>query len=331
MLDSIPKLLREVSVQPYSDEVQGATAMLIGKGKPKSYFAQTEEDTPKKQVLESTKTVVQNAAYRMVRIAVSDELFGDGFMELLDSRWMVYKLNSDDSRLFRCDVFGEVVQWDVDTDRSALEFVLGLHDMWSRVIVKESGTDPWWIGDNVVTVPEGVARRRLEEEEMNETRDEEGAERDKEVEENSENDDGNEGDNYMSEKGVANVVEDGLGGFGMDGSEGDNDISEKGEGDADAVAVEDGHGGFVIQAEDAQPEVEAGDEKRGASSEQDDDEEESAEDKGAESDVLERDFSSYDTWMGILSASPVKYFVRIVESSEVGVVSLEDYDRDKEL
>ena len=331
VLDSIPKLLREVSVQPYSDEVQGATAMLIGKGKPKSYFAQTEEDTPKKQVLESTKTVVQNAAYRMVRIAVSDELFGDGFMELLDSRWMVYKLNSDDSRLFRCDVFGEVVQWDVDTDRSALEFVLGLHDMWSRVIVKESGTDPWWIGDNVVTVPEGVARRRLEEEETNETRDEEGVEGDKEVEENSENDDGNEGANYMSEKGVANVVEDGLGGFGMDGSEGDNDISEKGEGDADAVAVEDGHGGFVIQAEDAQPEVEAGDEKRGASSEQDDDEEESTEDKGAESDVLERDFSSYDTWMGILSASPVKYFVRIVESSEVGVVSLEDYDRDKEL
>jgi hypothetical protein len=85
LLDSIPKLLREASVQPYNEEREGATTMLIGKGKPKDYFAQGEDDfTPKKQTLASAQTVVQNAAYQMVRIAVSDKLFGDG-MEFLDS------------------------------------------------------------------------------------------------------------------------------------------------------------------------------------------------------------------------------------------------------
>jgi len=45
------------------------------------------------------------------------------------------------------------------------------------------------------------------------------------------------------------------------------------------------------------------------------------------SPIESRDFSVYDTWMGVLSASSVKYFVRIVPSSEVGVISLGDYDK----
>ena len=164
LLDNISVLLQEASMQPYSDEVEGATAMLIGKGEPKDLFAEDDDYIPQKQKLDSPASIVQNAAYRMVRIAVSDSRFGDGFVELLDSRWMVHTLKSDDSRLFRCDVFGEVVQWEVNNDKSALEFVLGLHDMWSGVIVSESGMSPWWMGDDVVTVPEGRTKhRRLDE------------------------------------------------------------------------------------------------------------------------------------------------------------------------
>ena len=45
--------------------------------------------------------------------------------------------------------------------------------------------------------------------------------------------------------------------------------------------------------------------------------------EGEENNQVERDLSSYDNWMGILSSSNVKYFVRIVKSSEVGVESID--------
>jgi UDP-glucuronate 4-epimerase len=303
LLDNIPILLREASMQPYSEEMEGATAMLIGKGKPKDFFAQGDDVIPSKQKLDSTSNIVQNAAYRMVRIAVSDTLFGDGFMEMLDSRWMVHTLKSDDSRLFRCDVFGEVVQWEVNSDRSALEFVLGLHDMWSRVIASQSGTTPWWMGDGVVTVPEGRAsHRRLEEEDLAIPDDDEER----------------QGENVLkNEEAVDLAVLT------------DDETGESEEEDADAPQGGDEGGGFVNEGVQQQ-EVVAGEKNRGASSEQDDDQAGFNDDEKDSELLLEgRDFSSYDTWMGVLSASSVKYFVRIVPSSEVGVVSLEDYDKEK--
>jgi nucleoside-diphosphate-sugar epimerase len=300
LLDSIPKLLREASMQPRNADMEGATAMLIGKGKPNDFFAQGDEDdfVPRKQVFESTNSIVQNSAYRMVRIAVSDKLFGDGFAALLDSRWMVHTLQSDDSRLFRCDVFGEVVQWDVETDRSALEFVLGLHDMWSRVIAVK----PWWMGENVVTVPEGpgVIRRRL-------------------LEEDDEEEEASGDDDETEEEEEEEEIEDE-----------DDEVQTVTDADSTDIDEENVRAGFGMKGEDVE-EVAAGDKKRGDSSEQDDDQVQQLDDVGVTEDMTteERDFSAYDTWMGVLSATSIKYFVRIVPSSEVGVVSLNDYEKSK--
>lgn len=283
LLDSIPKLLQEASVQPYNEEVEGRTAMLIGKGNPVDYFSQEYDfDNPQRQTLAPIETVVQNAAYRMVRIAVSDMLFDNGFMELMDSRWMVHTLQSDDSRLFRCDVFGEVIQWEVDTDRSALEFVLGLHDMWSQVIARESDDGAWWIGENVRTVPEGYGvhgtrRRRLQEED--------------------------------AKAGVAGE---------SDADEEDADV------DKEDIVIEEGDTSGIQAESVQQEEVDHGEVARGGSSEEDLDEGMGDDEADAPDILSERDYSSYDTWMGVLSASSVKYFVRIVPSSEVGVVSLDD-------
>jgi UDP-glucuronate 4-epimerase len=291
LLDSIPKLLQEASMQPYNEEVEGRTAMLIGKGNPADYFAREYDfDNPQRQTLAPIETVVQNAAYRMVRIAVSDMLFDNGFMELMDSRWMVHTLQSDDSRLFRCDVFGEVIQWEVNTDRSALEFVLGLHDMWSQVIARESDDGAWWIGENVRTVPEGYAasptrRRRLQEKDANgEVADEDGDE--------------------------DNVDGEGSG----DDLDGDKEDAGGEEGDKTGMQAES------VQQE----EVDHASVKRGGSSEEDIDQDTGDDEPDAADILSERDFSAYDTWMGVLSASSVKYFVRIVPSSEVGVLSLDD-------
>jgi len=308
LLDSIPNLLREAATQPYNEEMEGATAMLIGRGTPKDYFSDEDEDNmgTNQRALDSSSTLVQNSAYRMVRIAVADKLFGDGFMELLDSRWMVHTLQSDDARLFRCDVLGEVVQWEVDSDRSALEFVLGLHDMWSRVIVKASGVSPWWIGDNVVTVPEQhIIRRRLMEES--------GIDKENQQVTSDRTPTSDEDDNLETEARAINgkIVE----------SSDDDEILEE---TSDEQNPDDSErGGFVLDA-GAQQEVAADEEKRGESSdEHDDDELQAGEREGGED--LERDFSAYDTWMGILSSSSVKYFVRIVKSSEVGVVSIDGH------
>lgn len=328
LLDSIPKLLREASTQPYSEDMDGATAMLIGRGTPKDFFTEQDENEmqDRRQVMESTNTLVQNAAYRMVRIAVSDKLFGDGFMELLDSRWMVHTLQSNDGRLFRCDVLGEVVQWEVNTDRSALEFVLGLHDMWSRVITKTSGVAPWWIGDGVVTVPERhTMRRRLQEEEENvDARSKEHlvVDMSQEVESNEAR---NSGDAKESEE-MSQEVEDNEAKNSDDAKESEEKAGEGSDDDEvdnaeeqSPADTENERGEFVLDA-GAQQEVAADEEKRGQSSDQDDDD---VEGDGDESADVERDFSSYDTWMGILSSSSVKYFVRIVPSSDVGVVSID--------
>ena len=157
IFSSIPSLLEEAQMQPYVEGVAGATALLIGKDK----------DSWSKPRQTDSNESVQSAAYRMIQIGVIEEITSH---PLLDTSWMVHTLRNEDSRLFRCDVFGEIIQWNVGTEKSAMEFIMGLHDMWSRVIAKGKGQAPWWIGDDVMTVREGAAavaekkRRRLAEE-----------------------------------------------------------------------------------------------------------------------------------------------------------------------
>mmetsp|Transcript_3405 Transcript_3405/g.5779 ORF Transcript_3405/g.5779 Transcript_3405/m.5779 type:complete len:443 (-) Transcript_3405:1080-2408(-) len=110
----------------------------------------------------------------MVKIGIIDEM---GPNPILDSSWMVHRLQNEDSRNLRCDVFGELVQWDVDTDEEALGFIIGLHDMWTRVVAKEQEINPWWTADNVITVresPELQGRRRLNEAQIDAGNDETG-------------------------------------------------------------------------------------------------------------------------------------------------------------
>ncbi len=211
------------------------------------------------------------------------------------------------------------MQWQADTDRSALEFVLGLHDMWSRVIATESGLGPWWIGESVVTVPEGhILRRRRLEEEVDAPEGEED-EKDKSEDESEDDDESEE----QAEDAEEQVDDDN--GVGADKT------SQKGDAGA-ASETEDTGTGFAIQAEGVQEVNTAGDKKLGGSSDQDDDQVEEhvsvVEEPEEAETVSELDFSSYDTWMGVLSASSVKFFVRIAPSSEVGVVSLDDYKKE---
>jgi hypothetical protein len=111
----------------------------------------------------SNQEIQQEMAYRTVRMAVIDEMMGDGFTQMVDSAFIVHnnllhrKNNrNDDARFFRCDIFGEVLQWNApNTANAAIEFIMGLHDMWSRIMVEKTGSKPWWIGDDVTTIQSG--------------------------------------------------------------------------------------------------------------------------------------------------------------------------------
>ena len=89
---------------------------------------------------------LQSHAYNMIRMALLGDLLGGGLESTLDSSLVIHSLKEEDSRLFRCDVYGETAQWGVGSDERSLEFIISLHDLWSRAVVHWStGLRPWWL------------------------------------------------------------------------------------------------------------------------------------------------------------------------------------------
>jgi cobalamin biosynthesis protein CobT len=124
-------------------------------------------------------------------------------------------------------------------------------------------------------------------------------------------------------------VEQETGGDDEESEEDSEEEEQQNLGENSGEGEENERGEFLLDAV-AQKEVAANEEKRGDSSDEQEDirlvdnKQEGDNENEEESHNMERDLSSYDTWMGILSSSSVKYFVRIVPSSEVGVVSITD-------
>lgn len=163
IIDDVPKLLKDFKTVPENANGPVATALMVGKsrdGASSRFFSSS---------FESEQTTVQESAYRMMRIAAIDEMNSAAFSQHVDSSFLVHALQNDDSRLFRCDILGEVVQWDVSTDGAAIQFIMGLHDMWSRVISKKLGERPWWITGNMDRKPSSEQTGGEEEEDDDST------------------------------------------------------------------------------------------------------------------------------------------------------------------
>ena len=89
---------------------------------------------------------IQSNAYNMIRMALRGEMLGGGLEPILDSSLLVHSLREDESRLFRCDIYGEVAQWGASSDERSFEFVISVHDLWSRAVTHWStGLRPWWM------------------------------------------------------------------------------------------------------------------------------------------------------------------------------------------
>eukprot|EP00547_Thalassionema_nitzschioides_P008841 CAMPEP_0194229716 /NCGR_PEP_ID=MMETSP0156-20130528/44033_1 /TAXON_ID=33649 /ORGANISM="Thalassionema nitzschioides, Strain L26-B" /LENGTH=925 /DNA_ID=CAMNT_0038962275 /DNA_START=49 /DNA_END=2826 /DNA_ORIENTATION=+ len=336
---NINKLLQEAKMQPFQEGAPGATALLVGHDD-----SRIESKFPRPTIQQS----VQAAAYRMIRIGMIDEMLSHASF---DSSWMVHSLlQNEDSRLFRCDVYGEIVQWDAHRDIQALEFVVGLHDMWARVLAKGKGIEPWWIGDQVVSVPVRQARRRLLEQNdvAADTNKAKVVDTKADItEDNNDNTEKAENDETVKTKfddtssatDKSKVAVKSTSGATESSTDSSNNIENEGkifggtsaaktfevELDSSASQKQDQQ-----QVEDVKRTEEQGleivNELNLKNPELDSDEEadddivntETANGKGEDQDM-----STYDTWMGMLSSTQVHYFVRIVPSSQVGVIHLD--------
>lgn len=280
---NVKNLLVQAQMKPSSEGAISATALLVGH----------QEHTNKKETPLGVNESVQAAAYRMIRIGIMEQMISHPHLE---SSWMVHAMQAEDSRLFRCDVYGEVVQWRSKKDETSLEFIVGLHDMWARVIARGQGREPWWMGDNATTVRE--SGRRLTEEIQTEERIKLDAAPLKAFEVELDTTAGE------SLEGIDPVVAE------LEGLKHLDELDLKSSSDKEMDS-------------DEQPDD---DENRKQESEPIEDEAS----EGEASGPALRDVSEYDTWMGLVSSTKTNYFVRIVPSSEVGVVVLNEVQEAEE-
>jgi len=124
----------------------GGTALMVALKRPSCDPAKRGAPCVDTYERPPTNDAIQERAYNMIRIALRGDLLGGGLEPILDSSLVVHSLREEDSRLYRCDVYGEAAQWGAGSDERALEFIASLHDLWSRAFVHwTTGARPWWI------------------------------------------------------------------------------------------------------------------------------------------------------------------------------------------
>ena len=118
--------------------------------------------------------MIQSSVYNQIRVALRGDVIGGGLGPTLDSSVVVHLLRVEDTRLFRWDIFSEAAQWGATSDERALEFIISLHDLWSRAVVHwSSRARPWWISvgsegddDDSIKNEQEDSRRRLQKDEQ---------------------------------------------------------------------------------------------------------------------------------------------------------------------
>lgn len=75
---------------------------------------------------------IQRTMHNMVRVSLKGDLLGGDLTPVIDSSFLVHSLQEEDARMLRCDVYWESAQWGASSDERSLEFIMSLHDFWSR-------------------------------------------------------------------------------------------------------------------------------------------------------------------------------------------------------
>lgn len=161
VLNNLPVLLKRMED---SFSGRGHTALMLASKRPECDAAQRGSSCADTYVRPRQNDMIQSRVYNMVRVALRGDILGGGLEPVLDSSFLVHSLREEDSRLFRCDVYGEAVQWGASGDERALEFIISLHDLWSRAVVhwSQGGTKPWWTSSGGGASTEGTGGNNVD-------------------------------------------------------------------------------------------------------------------------------------------------------------------------
>jgi hypothetical protein len=77
-------------------------------------------------------------------VALRGQLLGGSLDPTVDTSFVIHSLGEEDARLFRCDVYAEVAEWGASGDERAVEFIVSLHDLWSKAVMHWNGQEVWW-------------------------------------------------------------------------------------------------------------------------------------------------------------------------------------------
>ena len=141
LVQNLPGLLKRMEEGPSSKN--GSTALILAEKHSACDPAQRGSTCTWARPAKNDS--IQSSAYNMIRVALRGDILGGGLNPVLDSSFVMHSLREEDSRLFRCDVYGEAAQWGTSSDERAMEFIVSLHDLWSRAVSHWSGEEPWWV------------------------------------------------------------------------------------------------------------------------------------------------------------------------------------------
>jgi len=351
---SIPLVLEEFNKTPSLKGTEGRdeggqVAIMIGKKDAMDEKQRLHLLLSTSSLEKSPQEIVQEIAYRMIRIAVIDELNNDGFSRPIDSSFVVHRMQNDDVRLFRCDAFGEIVQWDVPSDTAALQFIIGLHDMWNGVIDKRRRDQPWWANGNMKQ--ERSFETKIQAQKPEETNADKNKKKTPEVQkdQDSRNKANGKADEITQKKDPtmdgrrrleAEESEDGEDEEGVGGIISGWGHEHNGFGMPEAIqdAVRAVFGDALVSKQET-PQVDDDDDvEEDADSEEDEDSsgEDGEEPEKGGRPSSEQDFgkkqrqpsSDASVWMGVLSSSDSRYYARIVPSRQLDAIRIAQLDED---
>ncbi|KAL7468195.1 hypothetical protein ACHAXS_008411 [Conticribra weissflogii] len=140
IIDNIPQLLKKMEDGPPAKN--GSTSLLLAEKKVDCDPIQRGSKCEWTRL--SKNDSIQSGVYNMVRVALRGEILGGSLHPVIDSSFLIHSLREEESRLFRCDAYSEAAQWGASGDERSLEFILSLHDLWSRAVSHWAGETPWW-------------------------------------------------------------------------------------------------------------------------------------------------------------------------------------------
>jgi len=153
LVEDLPGLLRRMEDAPPSTgggspPESARAAVMLAEERPACDPARRGSACASTWTRPARNDALQTSAYNMIRVALRGDMLGGGLNPVLDPSLLVHSLREEDSRLFRCDVYGEAAQWGASSDGPALEFIVSLHDLWSRAVSYWTGGTVWWNGED---------------------------------------------------------------------------------------------------------------------------------------------------------------------------------------